>query len=252
MGILACLCIAGAVLVRMSMDRVRAEIVQACEPKNPAIEAVAAVIRREGRTPIEEVALVSLAADHLLDYDRSLEVYGPGVPTVSEILARRRTAHWLYPRGDCKENAVLAGSLLSALNIRWEPELSLPLGHAWIRVHLPCGSWDIMAIPARNIPGLGSSGTKLVAFLAGGSATPLAAPQSRFTQPAADWLANRGFGQAYLPLNDVAALGLVIVTPHSVRGHAPIDFVSLGEPARIDRAAWSSARFAGFPLGEPL
>jgi hypothetical protein len=250
--ILSCLAVATAIVVRLAMSRVRSQIVQACEPGNPAIEAVAAVIRREGKTPLEEVALVSLAADHLLDYDRSLNVYGPGIPTVSAILERRREAHWLYPRGDCKENAVIAGSLLSALGIRWEPETSLPLGHAWVRVHLAAGSWDIMAVPAKNLAWLGSGGLEAYSFLAGGSAVPIRAPDSRNLQPLARLIFSGGIAPSDHPVNDAAALGLVIVTPGGVCNHSPVNFIGLNEPENSETAAWTRSRVAGFPLGEPL
>jgi hypothetical protein len=248
----ACLAVASAVMVRLAMVRVRTEIVRACEPGNPAIVAVASVIRREARTPLEEAALVSVAADHLLDYDRSLNVYGPGVPTISEILARRRAAHWLFPRGDCKENAVVAGSLLSALGIAWEPETSLTLGHAWVRVHLRDGNWDIMAVPGKRGGWIGSAGLRALSFLAGGSEVPIRAPDSRNLQPLARMIFNGGVCRADHPLNDAAALGLVIITPGAVCNHSPVDFLDRDGTMQAGGAVLTRARVAGFPLGEPL
>ena len=231
--------------------RIRAEIRAACEPANPAIEAVAAVIRRQHATELEQVALVELAANHLLDYDQSGKVYGPGIPTVSEMLSRRRLGHWLYPRGDCKEHAVIAGSLLSALGIRWTPAVSFPLGHAWVRVELPNGAWDILAAPVGNWDRLGSTGLSVVSLLAGGSAVPIRAPSAELARESAYRLISRRLAAPLPSWQDAALLGVVIVTPRGVYNHAPLDFT---EPAVL-RTAGEVARRAqvsGFPFGEPL
>ena len=220
----------------------RHDIKQACEPRNPAIQAVAALIRRHCTTPFEEVALVQVAADSLLDYDLSRRVYGDGIPTVSQMLARRRSAHWLFPRGDCKEHAVIAGSLLSALDIPWEPVVSFPLRHAWVRVRLPGGEWDIMTdrIGASR---LNPAQLGAVSFLAGGSAIPLRTPAAEFTAQIVDRL---------VAPHDAALLGLVVVTPRCVWGRAPANFTEPDRLLRAGREALGQARTAGFPLGEPL
>jgi hypothetical protein len=231
--------------------RIRAEIRAACEPANPAIEAVAAVIRRQHASALEQVALVELAANHLLDYDQSGKVYGPGIPTVSAMLSRRRLGHWLYPRGDCKEHAVIAGSLLAALRIRWDPVVSFPLGHAWVRVRLPSGDWDILAAPIGNWDRLGSAGLAAVSILAGGSAVPIRAPSEDLARQSAYRLISRRLESPRPSWQDAALLGVLIVTPRGVYDHAPLDFT---EPAVL-RTAGEVARRAqvsGFPFGEPL
>jgi hypothetical protein len=235
----------------IGMCRIRAEIRQACEPTNSAIEAVAAVIRRQQASPLEQVALVELAANHLLDYDCSGRVYGPGVPTVSEMLSRRREAHWLYPHGDCKEHAVIAGSILSALGIAWEPVASFPIGHAWVRVHLAAGDWDIMAAPLGNWSRLGSAGLQAVSFLAGGSAVPLHAPSADLVQQGAERLARPRPQDDRPSWQDAAVLGVVIVTPHGIFDHAPVDYAA-PEGLRIVGDAFRLAKVSGFPFGDPL
>jgi len=235
---------------------VRREIRRACEPDNPAIQAVAAVIRSKSGKPLEEVALIQVAADRLLDYDLSSHVYGGGVPTVSQMLARRRSAHWLFPRGDCKEHAVIAGSLLSALGISWEPVVSFTLRHAWVRVHVPGGEWDIMAVPAQTLSWLSPAQFHVVSILAGGSGIPLRTPSTKFTELIVDRLVGHGASDRAAPpgwdLHDAAALGLVVVTPQGVYGHTSADLASADQRPQIARDAQRQARAAGFPLGEPL
>jgi hypothetical protein len=235
---------------------VRRDIKRACEPQNPSIQAVAEIIRRNSANPLEAVALVQVAADHLLDYDLSRRVYGGSIPTVSQMLARRRSAHWLFPRGDCKERAVIAGSLLSALHIPWEPVVSFPLRHAWLRVHVAGADWDIMTNPDRTLSWLGPTEFHVISFLAGGSGTPLRTLSAEFADQAVDRLV----GHHLLPpmvapeeaLHDAAALGLVVVTPQYVYGHASVNFTALDKRLHFERDARSQARTAGFPLGEPL
>jgi len=234
------------------MWRIRTEIRRACEPNNAAIVAVADVIRRQHAAPLEEVALVELAANHLLDYDFSRRVYGPGVPTVSEMLSRRREAHWLYPHGDCKEHAVIAGSLLSALGIEWEPVASFPIGHAWVRVQVAGNHWDIMAAPVGNWGRLGSVGLQAVSFLAGGSAVPIQTPATAVVQQgAALRLANDRVADARPFWQDAAMLGVVIVTPRGIFNHAPVDFAAPGGLLLVGEA-FRLAKVSGFPFGEPL
>jgi hypothetical protein len=235
---------------------VRREITRACEPNNPAIQVVAAVIRRKSTNPLQEVALIQVAADGLLDYDLSSRVYGEGVPTVSQMLARRRSAHWLFPHGDCKEHAVIAGSLLAALGISWEPVVSFTLRHAWVRVRVPGGEWDIMAIPPQTLGWLSPTQFRLLSILAGGSGIPLRTPSTKFTEKIVDRLVVDSItGRVAAPewgLHDAAALGLVIETPQGVYGHASVNLASSDQRPSIERDARNHARTAGFPLGEPL
>jgi hypothetical protein len=235
---------------------VRREIRRACEPNSPAIQVVAAVIRSKASNPLQQVALIQVAADCLLDYDVSSRVYGQGVPTLSEMLARRHSAHWLFPHGDCKEHAVIAGSLLSALGIAWDPVVSFTLRHAWVRVHVPGGEWDIMSIPPQTLGWLSPTQFQLVSILAGGSGVPLRTPSTKFTEQIVDRLVLHGpasrTGDPEWALHDAAALGLIILTPQGVYGHTAVNLASADQRQGMERDASNHASAAGFPLGDPL
>jgi hypothetical protein len=112
-----------------------------------------------------------------------------------------------------------------------------------------------MAIPSKELSWLSPTEFRVVSVLAGGSGVPLRTPSTKFTDQIVDRLVGNLIERAVAPkwaLHDAAVLGLVILTPEGVYGHAPVNFTAPDQRLRIERDARRHARTAGFPLGDPL
>ena len=126
--------------------RVRAEV-------TPVIAEQARIIRATTSDPVQQLQLVQATMLRCVQYDSASDVWGrEHVPTVAEILERRREKHWVFPRGDCKARAVYVAALLTELGIDWHAESSLLLQHVWISAEANGRRYDLGARQV-NAPG---------------------------------------------------------------------------------------------------
>jgi hypothetical protein len=212
---------------------------------NGAVLATAEAIGRLCRTRLLQVRLVEQAAESLVEYDVSTKVYGDdSVPTLEQILETRRTHHWLYPRGDCKARAVLAGSLLNALAIDWEPAANPFLKHAWIRVHVD-GAW--IAILFQDRPNPASRWYGSLAFVSEVFGYDL--PTVAIDQYVPLWVPDLHAPAA--AMRDQASVGAFFLSGTQFAYHASIDFAHPASTERVGEIRDGACRVAGFPLGEP-
>lgn len=214
---------------------------------HPAIIPVAAAIRAVTTKPLEQIVMVNDVTHLLVDYDDDERVYGVEEfhATFDEMLARRRSAGWLYLRDDCDGRAVFAAHLLSALGIPWRLEASYWKEHAWIVARVGGVDYDLLDL-RRNAPETNRLSYKIFGHMF---------VRASVRPPAFSW--RRAWAQRTgRDLQSGLALGLLTVDSNRNRQREryATDWSQKSPAGRRspveDRAL--SGNVAGFPYGEPL
>lgn len=207
----------------------------------PIVEAQAKTIREHAASDLSRLRLVQAAMMHCIQYDSNINIWGEErIPTLPEVLDRRRERKWVYPRGDCKTRAVYMGALLTALKIEWKIEASVVFQHMWVRARADGQWYDLGA----KLPETPRDERLLWLYTAGALRKPNLSLRPDWMprlpilrSPEMDWLALLGF--AYRSPN-----GGFVFPDFAVDWRA--------EPAGDDFGKRMPAASAGFPYGEPL
>lgn len=117
---------------------------------HPAVQPIAAAIRRVSSDPVEQLCLVQQVTRRWVEYTSDQSVYGRRdyYATLDEMLGRREAEGWTRLRDDCDGRAVFAAHLLAALGLPWQLEGSRWKGHAWVSTRIDGVHYDLLDLQA--------------------------------------------------------------------------------------------------------